>query len=264
MLLNPDPHSQYGSVSRRAKSMRIRIRIHHYTLSTCPPEGGRSEGVQLLPVSTCHPTATCLYLSDMTEKGSLASRPSSSKRAKWEGPTAICFTSSRIPDSALVPVTKQRQLTNIGFELDPNRKGKKWGRLEASHAAWKYFKYRIAVGYRYQYLKNLNFSQLSGTRTGTYSIPPGPEWCNLKKYAVLQNHIYSNRDRDRGFFGEFGSRTVDTGQNPGFWLINIENFQLKKIFTFFKSKLAIYNLSVPVLLRPPWRTYKLQKESPTL
>ena len=32
----------------------------------------------------------------ITEKGSLASLPSSKRRAKCEGPTAICFTSSRM------------------------------------------------------------------------------------------------------------------------------------------------------------------------
>ena len=45
-------------------------------------------------------------LSLMTENGSLASLPSSNKRAKCEGPTAICFTSSLIVVSAELPGNK--------------------------------------------------------------------------------------------------------------------------------------------------------------
>ena len=47
----------------------------------------------------------------MTEKGSLASLPSSNRSAKWDGPTAICLTSSRMFVRAVLPTMGSNVVT---------------------------------------------------------------------------------------------------------------------------------------------------------
>ena len=42
----------------------------------------------------------------ITEKGSRASLPSSNSKAKWDGPTAICLTSSLIEETAELPANE--------------------------------------------------------------------------------------------------------------------------------------------------------------